>query len=116
VRVLIDSCVWGGVAAALRGLDHDVEAATDWPEDPGDAEVLAHAHASSQVLVTLDKDFGELVVVHGRPHAGIVRLVQVAAREQATACGVALERYGEALERGAIVTVEPGRVRVREAD
>jgi predicted nuclease of predicted toxin-antitoxin system len=25
--------------------------------------------------VTLDKDFGELAVVYGHPHAGIIRLV-----------------------------------------
>jgi predicted nuclease of predicted toxin-antitoxin system len=116
VRVLIDSCVWGGVAGALRALSHDIEAAADWPLDPGDVEILDRAYASSRVLVTLDKDFGELAVVRGRPHAGIVRLVQLAAREQAAACAAALERYREALERGAIVTVEPGRVRVRAVE
>jgi hypothetical protein len=43
-------------------------------------------------------------------------LVQLAAREQAAACAAEFGRYGQALERGAIVTVEPGRVRVREVE
>jgi len=63
--------------------------------------------------VTLDKDFGELVIVRGQPHAGIVRLVNLAAREQGPTCVAVLERFGETLTSGGIVTVEPGRVRVR---
>lgn len=65
------------------------------------------------MLVTLDKDFGELAVVRQQPHAGIIRLVRIAARQQGPACAVTLERYGTLLAQGAIVTVEPGRVRVR---
>jgi hypothetical protein len=44
---------------------------------------------------------------------GIVRLVQIPARRQGPVCAVVLDRYGPMLARGAIVTVEPGRVRVR---
>lgn len=61
----------------------------------------------------LDKDFGELAVVRAQPHVGIVRLVQIPARRQGPVCAVVLDRYGPVLARGAIVTVEPGRVRVR---
>jgi len=34
------------------------------------------------VLVTLDKDFGELAIVKGALHAGIVRLVAIRARDR----------------------------------
>jgi predicted nuclease of predicted toxin-antitoxin system len=34
-------------------------------------------HAESRVLVTLDKDFGELAIMKGAPHAGIIRLVGI---------------------------------------
>ena len=64
----------------------------------------------------MDKDFGELAIVRGRPHRGIVRLVNLAARDQGLVCALVLERYGGELDRGAIVTVEPGRVRVRPAE
>jgi predicted nuclease of predicted toxin-antitoxin system len=59
------------------------------------------------------KDFGNLAVVQGRPHAGIVRLVNFAARQQASACLYVLEKYGTELMAGAMVTAEPGRIRFR---
>ncbi|MCY4121719.1 MAG: hypothetical protein OXG72_12450 [Acidobacteria bacterium] len=33
-------------------------------------------------MVTLDKDFGELAVLYRRPHARIVRLVNLRAQDQ----------------------------------
>lgn len=43
----------------------------------------------------------------------MVRLVGIPARRQGPVCAAALERYGMLLTRGAIVTVEPERIRVR---
>ena len=80
---------------------------------PGDEEVLAWAFRQDRILVTLDKDFGELAVAHEKPHVGIIRLVGFSARAQAKVCLSALKRYGDELAAGTIVTVEPGRVRVR---
>lgn len=113
MKVLLDACVWGGAAEVLRSEGHNVESVADWPADPGDAEVLTRAHEQDQVLITLDKDFGELVVVRLQPHSGIVRLVTVRAQEQGSAAATAIARYAQELSQGGIVTVEPGRVRVR---
>ena len=85
----------------------------DWPADPGDDEILAYAARNGQVIVTLDKDFGELAVAFGRDHAGIVRLVDVRSADQAPLCIELLAAYGTELAQRAIVTAEPGRVRVR---
>jgi len=63
--------------------------------------------------VTLDKDFGELVIVREMPHVGIIRLVNFRAADQARACLLVVQRYEKELAQGAIVTVEPGRVRIR---
>lgn len=95
---------------------HDVVSAADWDPDPGDDEILVRAHAEHRVLVTLDKDFGELAIVHRRSHSGIIRIVGFSARRQAVACEQALVIHGEVLVGGGIVTIEPGRVRVRSAD
>jgi predicted nuclease of predicted toxin-antitoxin system len=97
----------------LRDAGHEVVWTGDWSRDPGDEEILRLAHAENRVLVTLDKDFGELAIVHERPHAGIVRLVGLSAKEQGAACVQILARYGDELTHGAIVTVERGQVRVR---
>jgi predicted nuclease of predicted toxin-antitoxin system len=112
VKVLLDGCVWGGARAALEAVGHEVESTADWPSDPGDSEVLAHAHGNGQVLITLDKDFGEIAIVRRQPHSGILRLVTLRAEQQGPASVEALARYHDDLSKGAIVTVEPGRVRV----
>ncbi len=113
MKVLLDACVWGGAASVLRSAGHEVDRVGDWSADPGDESILAIASARAQVLVTLDKDFGELAVVHRRPHCGIVRLVNLSARSQGSACAAALHRYGQELAQGAIVTSDPQRVRIR---
>lgn len=116
MRVLLDTCVWGKARDALASHGHDVVWSGDWDEDPGDEEILAVAHREGRVLVTLDKDFGELAILHGRPHRGILRLVGISARQQGVVCAALLERYGKELTAGAIVTVDADRVRIRPAD
>jgi predicted nuclease of predicted toxin-antitoxin system len=92
---------------------HDVVWAGEWSEDPGDDEILARAHRERRVLVTLDKDFGELAVVRGVAHSGIIRLVKISARRQAAVCLAVLTAHGEELQQGAIVTAELNRLRIR---
>ena len=41
MRILLDSCVWGKARAELEAAGHDAIWAGDWPNDPGDAEILA---------------------------------------------------------------------------
>ena len=113
MRVLLDTCVWGGVKDILSAAGYDVAWVGDLPADPGDEAVLSRAHGEVRVLVTLDKDFGELAIVHGKPHHGIIRLVNVSSRRQALLCTHLLSRYGEELDRGAIVTADDVRVRIR---
>lgn len=116
MKLLLDACVWGGGVSTLTTAGHDVVWAGDWPEDPGDAEILTLAHAEGRVLVTLDKDFGELAVLLRQPHSGILRLVNWPARQQAQVCLRVLDRYSAQLQGGAIVTAEPGRIRIRSGD
>jgi len=116
MKLLLDTCVWGGARRELVAAGHDVVWSGEWAEDPGDDEILARALADGRVLVTLDKDFGELAIVRGQAHCGVVRLVNFSAGMQATACLQVLALHGDALEAGAIVTAEPGRLRVRPPD
>ena len=102
--------------SVLSAAGHDVEWVGDWSADPGDEHLLATAAAQGQILITLDKDFGELAVLFRRPHAGIVRLVNLRAKDQGPVCAAALRRYGAELEQGAIVTAEDQRVRIRPPD
>lgn len=115
MKLLLDSCLSGGVVAPLKAAGHDVVWAGDWPADPDDDEILARASHEGRIVITLDKDFGEMAVVRDQAHAGIVRLVILSVSQQAAACVMALTRYGTELQSGAIVTVEPGRIRIRPA-
>jgi len=63
--------------------------------------------------VTLDKDFGELAIVRGVVHSGVIRIVGISARRQGDVCLRVLERYGAELAKGALVTVDLNRVRIR---
>lgn len=113
MKLLVDACVAGPVVEALRAGGHDVVAVADWLRDPGDEEILRMAAAEQRVVVTRDKDFGTLAVLHGKSHAGIVQLRRLRLREQPAACLSALLTHADDLENGAIVTVLPGRLRVR---
>src|SRR5207244_12181256 len=108
MKLLLDTCVWGGAKADLQAAGHDVLWTGDLSQDPGDEDILAQAHREERVLITLDKDFGELAIRRSLPHSGIVRLVNIAARQQAPVGQQVLVRYGDELTRGAIVTVEAG--------
>ncbi len=113
MKLLLDSCVWGPAQVELKAAGHDVVWAGDWPHDPGDDEILARACAEGRILVTLDKDFGELAVLRGRKHCGIMRLVGLSAKQQASVCLTAVGRHGLLLLGGGIVTAEQGRLRIR---
>jgi predicted nuclease of predicted toxin-antitoxin system len=113
VRLLLDTCISGLAKDELLASGHDVAWTAEWPEDPGDEVILAHAYQERRVLVTLDKDFGELAVLRGLPHCGILRLVDFRASQQGTACVLILEKHGSDLAAGAIVTAEPGLLRIR---
>jgi predicted nuclease of predicted toxin-antitoxin system len=115
MKLLLDSCVSAKTGEKLRAAGHDVVWVGNWPADPGDAAILARARAERRVLLTLDKDFGELAIVHGEPHCGIVRLVNCSVTRQADICESLLTRHGKLLIEGGIVTVEPGRLRIRPA-
>jgi len=116
MKLLLDTCVWGGAKKTLGSSGHDVVWTGDWAEDPGDEEILAYAQNEGRILVTLDKDFGEIAIVRGKPHSGILRLVNLSANQQGIVCLRVIEAYGQVLQSGAIITVEPGRIRVRPPD
>ena len=44
MKFLLDTCVWGGASKELRSAGYDVIWAGEWPDDPGDDEILVRAH------------------------------------------------------------------------
>ncbi len=116
MKLLLDSCVWYGVRDALVNASYDVVWVGEWESDPGDEEILAIAYREGRILITQDKDFGEMTVVRRLPHAGILRLVNLITTQQSRVCLQVLSRYTDELSAGAIITAELGRVRIRPAE
>lgn len=111
--ILLDSCVWGGALPALTELGHDTIWSGSWTKDPGDVAILAAAHSQQRILVTLDKDFGELAILKGLPHSGIIRLAGFKAAQMTNVINHVITIYEAELKVGAIVTVDPERIRIR---
>ena len=115
MKLVLDSCMWGGTGDELNAAGHDVVLASEWPEDPGDEEILKFAHREGRVLVTMDRDYGELAVAHQLPHFGIIRLVKIPFRDHARLILQIVEAHATDLAEGAIATASPGRLRIRSA-
>jgi predicted nuclease of predicted toxin-antitoxin system len=111
--ILLDTCVWGGVLPVLLELGHDVIWCGSWEKDPGDTAILTAAHSGNRILVTLDKDFGELAILKGMPHHGIARLTGFRAGRMAAAIHHIVTTYEDELADGAIITADPERIRIR---
>ena len=116
MKVLLDTCVWGGTLKHLAAAGLDTVWTGNWPDDPGDEEILALAYKEGRVLATLDKDFGELAVFRKTSHCGIVRLVNIPAKNQGPVLLRILNLYGKELRAGSIITVSGNRVRIRPPD
>jgi len=78
-------------------------------------EILDHAVAEGRIVVTNDKDFGELVFRSGWEHRGVVllRLRDERAENKARIMKIVLARVGERLRNHYIVATETG-IRVRK--
>ena len=55
-------------------------------------------------------------MIRAQPHVGIIRLVEIPARQQGVLCHRVLERYHYELAARAIITATLARVRVRIAN
>ena len=116
MKVLLDSCVWGGAKLVLQDAGYDIVWVRDFLNDPGDEAIIALAYHEDRVLVTLDKDFGELAVMKNVPHRGIIRIVDFPAQDQGPVCVQLLQKYTEELRQSALITADRNRVRVRSKD
>jgi predicted nuclease of predicted toxin-antitoxin system len=112
VKILLDSCVSGKLKHQLEAAGHEVAWVGD-QSDPGDEQILRRAWEEQRILVTLDKDFGALAILHSQPHCGIIRLVNLRTDQQGLVCTQALHEHGPDLQAGAIITAHLARTRKR---
>ena len=116
MRFLVDECTGSIVARWLRDQGHDVFSVFDEARGITDDVVLARACAEDRILITSDKDFGELVFREGLSHRGVVllRLDHPAAANQIVALTRLLAGYADRLA-GRFAVLTETRVRVSDA-
>ena len=113
MRFLADESCDFAVVRALRAAGHEVVVVAEIARGAKDVEVLLLAREGADVLVTEDKDFGQLAYAGGRGGAGVV-LIRFPAPARPLLPGAVLDlvaRFGGRLPTSFVV-LEPGRVRI----
>jgi predicted nuclease of predicted toxin-antitoxin system len=69
---LADECIAASLVRELRGAGHDVLYIAEFAASVSDVEVIALAVREGRLLLTADKDFGELVFRRGQAVPGLI--------------------------------------------
>ena len=113
MRFLADESCDFAVVVALRTAGHDVKAVVEHAPAAADDVVLALAHGEGRILLTEDKDFGQLAYAGGHGTAGVILIRFPAGVRSAVGEAVVevADRLGDSITK-AFVVAEPGRARV----
>jgi predicted nuclease of predicted toxin-antitoxin system len=116
VRLLADEGVDVAIVARLRSDGHDVVHVAELAPGLADEAVLDRANADGRILVTADKDFGELVFRLRRVAFGVllVRLPGLTSPTRAGIVSQAIDDHGAEMA-GAFTVLSRGSVRIRSA-
>jgi predicted nuclease of predicted toxin-antitoxin system len=113
VQFLADESCDLRIVKALRSAGHDVLAVSEISPRIEDSVVIDLAVKQRRIVLTEDKDFGQLVFAHGQKTGGVIFLrFPISARDQITKDLINLvNRQGEKLG-GCFVTIQAGRIRI----
>ncbi len=114
MNFLADESVDRPIVARLRKDGHDVAYVAEMAPGISDLAVLNRATKNQQVLLTGDKDFGDLVYRQKMLNNGVVlfRLEGVTAPDKADIISAVVEKHGqELIGKFAVVTSTAVRIR-----
>lgn len=113
LKFLIDIGVGKKLEKWLEDSGYDVKSMRHINPKSEDMEILNMAVSESRMVVTMDKDFGELVYKSGMLHAGvlILRLEDATGAEKVDVIKAILRDH-EAKLRGKFCVFQSGRLRV----
>jgi len=112
VRFLADESCDAAVARALRAAGHDVKAVAEVALGATDDTVIALALKDRRVLLTEDKDFGQLVFAAAAPTSGVI-LIRYPASARSTLPQVIVDLANARQEQlvDTFAVVQPSRIR-----
>ena len=114
MRFVADESVDGNVVRALRSAGHAVVYIADEMPTTKDPQVLAFAAGRDEVLLTEDKDFGEIVHNRRHQHSGVVlmRMNEMSPLDRVARTLMVISVH-EARLKNAFTVISTKRVRVR---
>jgi predicted nuclease of predicted toxin-antitoxin system len=117
MKILLDRGVSPRTAVFLRDLGHDADhIGKRGMPTLADEEIMRLAESEGRVVVTFDLDFTRILALQRRTQPSVV-LIRL---QQFTTAGInrlldnLLTTYADKLQAGAILVVDPYRVRVRK--
>lgn len=115
MNLLADESVDFPIVKQLRSEGHSVVAIAELSPSISDDEVLEIANAQQSVVLTGDKDFGELLFRLRRVSAGIIliRLSGLSATLKANVVSKAVQEHGDEMV-GCFTVIESNTVRIRK--
>jgi len=108
MRFLVDECTGPAVAKWLLQQNLDVFSVYDEIRGANDREVIQKAYEQNRILITNDKDFGELVFRVKMPHKGVIllRLEDERSANKIAVLRRLIEKYEKSLQGYFIVVTE----------
>jgi predicted nuclease of predicted toxin-antitoxin system len=108
MRFLVDECTGPKTAQWLRDQGHEVFSVFDEARGADDDTIIEKAFNENRILITNDKDFGEIVYREQRPHHGIIflRLADNRAANKIDVMRRLLESYADRLPDRFVVVTE----------
>ncbi len=117
MNLLADEGVDKKIVERLRLDNHDVLYVAEMEPSIADEIVLRRANEHGALLITEDKDFGELVYRQHLVHLGaiLLRFSGLASSTKASLVAKALQEYGEEMSN-AFIVISPGALRIRKSE
>lgn len=108
MRFLVDECTGSKVAEWLLSENHEVFSVFDESRGMTDDEVLSKVFDENWILITNDKDFGEMIFRERRGHHGVIfmRLDDERAANKIEVLRRLLENYADKLPEQFVVVTE----------
>ena len=115
MRLVADESCDFSVVVAVRAAGHDVVSIMEAMPGVDDEQVIAVATEDKRLLLTEDKDFGQLVFAAAKENSGVI-LIRYPASARASLSAAVIQLLadrGDALY-SRFAVLEPGRVRVTQ--
>jgi predicted nuclease of predicted toxin-antitoxin system len=115
MRLVADESCDFAVVSAVRSAGHDVISITERMPGAEDEQVIKLAATERRLLLTEDKDFGQLVFAAAKDNSGVI-LIRYPSTARSTLTDEVVKLLAERTDSlySRFVVMEPGRVRVTQ--